>query len=99
MALLKQLKAIMDASFNSKYQSLHVDSILTLVSILVYQKLFYKFQAFCIFLFDEKNVHEPIRLLPPVQSLRAPINFDWLPIDEHGSTTPTCFAYLYLVLH
>lgn len=82
MALLKKIKTIMNISLDPQNQCFQIQGIFALVPVLL-QQLINKLKALPILLPDKKDVYEPVRLLPLVQCLRAPIEVDRLPIYKH----------------
>ena len=83
MAFFEKIKAVMDITFDSEYQCFEIKCILTFVAILFFEKLINEFEALAVFLTYEKDMDEPIRLLPLIKRLILLINKDWLTIYKH----------------
>ena len=85
MALFKQVKTVMNVALDPQDQRLEIKSVLRFFRLL--EKLIHKLHALGIFLADEKDVNQPIRLLSLIQSLVFFIEDYRLTINEHGCAT------------
>ena len=85
MALFKQVKTVVNVALDPQDQRLEIESVLRFFRLL--EKLIHKLHALGIFLADEKDVNQPIRLLSLIQSLVFFIEDYRLTIDEHGCAT------------